>query len=68
MVHLSDSTLYVYELNGTIGTYQLFGLGGSIVGIAKEANYFVYTDTGDVWQSNTLRGTYTLLGSFNDGL
>lgn len=68
VVHFNDSTLYVYETNGTIGSYPLDGLGGSIVGMAKGANYFVYTDAGEVWQSNTLRGTYTLLGSFNDGL
>ncbi|MCM8742320.1 hypothetical protein [Pseudomonas koreensis] len=68
VVHFSDGKLYVYELNGTIGTYELDGLGGSIVGLMKGANYFVYTDAGEVWQSNTLRGTYTLLGSFNDGL
>jgi hypothetical protein len=68
VVHFNDSTLYVYEPNGTIGTYALPGLGGSIVGMAKGANYFVYTDSGEVWQSNTLRGDYGLLGSFNDGL
>lgn len=68
VVHFSDSTLYVYEPNGTIGSYQLVGLGGSIVGLMKGSNYFVYTDNGEVWQSNTLRGTYTLLGSFNDSL
>ncbi|MBF8755505.1 hypothetical protein [Pseudomonas guariconensis] len=68
VVHFNDSTLYVYEPNGTIGTYALPGLGGSIVGMAKGSNYFVYTDSGEVWQSNTLRGTYGLLGSFNDGL
>lgn len=68
VVHFSDSTLYVYEQNGTIGSYPLSGLGGSIVGVMKGANYFVYTDSGEVWQSNTLRGTYTLLGSFNDSL
>ncbi|MFG0756160.1 hypothetical protein ACF8O8_25660 [Pseudomonas sp. TYF_14] len=68
VVHFSDSTLYVYEPNGTIGSYPLAGLGGSIVGMAKGSNYFVYTDTGEVWQSNTLRGDYTLLGSFNDSL
>lgn len=68
VVHFNDSTLYVYELNGTIGSYPLAGLGGSIVGVMKGSNYFAYTDNGEVWQSNTLRGTYTFLGSFNDGL
>lgn len=68
VVHFNDSTLYVYELNGTIGSYPVAGLGGSIVGVMKGSNYFAYTDNGEVWQSNTLRGTYTFLGSFNDGL
>jgi hypothetical protein len=68
VVHFSDSTLYVYETNRTIGSYPLDGLGGSIVGVMKGSNYFVYTDSGEVWQSNTLRGTYTLLGTFNDSL
>ncbi|AXQ47710.1 hypothetical protein DZC31_10220 [Stenotrophomonas rhizophila] len=68
VVHFSDTTLYVYETNGTIGSYALAGLGGTIAGLMKGSNYFVYTDVGEVWQSNTLRGNYSLFGSFNDGL